>query len=771
MRIFRSRPVAIATITAIAIAPILFIGSPTLGWIVSSLAFLLGAIVLTLLLHSGNKTNCLIRHKAVLITLLLTSAAVYLTSAHSLYFFHYRTKIPPELIDNGASCLAEGRVDQIVSGAGYSTCTLTLRTLDSKGVQGRAVLSCSEQVSLQVGDVIRAEVTLQSPSEFYESESLYYALADGIRVCLICESPQDIEIIQTEPMLLRHLFMKWRANISARLLSLTGKERGGLAIALFLGDRDGLDAAISTNFRRTGTSHLLALSGMHVTVLMGIFAALSTHIGMPKRGRLLLLSALALLYLALTGFRLSAVRATGMLLLYYCAGFIGSRHDSLTTLGIIGWSILTLSPSAVVDCGYWMSFLAVFGLVTVLPKFNERLIYLRIPRKVHALIQGITASVIAVVAVSYCNWLFSGEIAPIGILMTVVLTPILSFILTLLPLVLLLDILPFLSAIPLAAPLSGALDIMIGLTEHVSNLRGIVFSLQLPYAGLILGVMLGILLILLILPIRHTRYLLLPPLLAACMLVIWSNSWTHIKFQDQIHLDYVVRSSGSVLCVSDSDGSVIIDTSSGSFSMMRDAKRAIAAQGATEIEHLILTHSHRAYNYSVERLGKQIKIRHLWIPLPQNEMEFLNLMTLHGRLSPLGTEIRCYTTGEEIVLFEEVVFQLLNASYLDRSAQPILTYTVQTPQQKLVFTSLVIQESSYNPTFRCEYQNADILILGNHGPSAKMPFQFPDTESNPYLILLDSSEQLAYLDLSPQSKVYQLPITVDIKRYSFEMMK
>ena len=771
MSIFKSRPVAIATVSAIAVAPILFIGSHTLSWFVTASVFLVLLFTLGLWIFARQKTSWLTRHEVVFITILLTSITVCIISVRSLYYFHYRTEIPSELYDGEIECLAEGVVDQIVSGAGYSTCTLTLHSLDGKAVQGRAVLSCNEQVSLQVGDVIRANIIPQSPEEFYEQDSLYDAIADGIRICLLCESSQEIERLETDPAPMKYLFIKWRSNISARLLTLTGKERGGLAIALFLGDRNGLDAGISNNFRRTGTSHLLALSGMHVTVLMGIFAGLTTNIGIPKRGRLLLLTALALLYLGLTGLRLSAIRATGMLLLFYCAGFIGSRHDPLTTLGLIGWSILSVSPYSVVDCGFWMSFLAVLGLVTVLPIFNNWLTSSKIPYKLHTLLQGIAASLIAIISVSYCNWLFIGEISPIGILLTVVMVPILSLILTLIPAVLLLDILPFVSAIPLSLPLSLALDIMIDLAKYVSSLRNIVFSLQFPYAGLILSLMLGIILIMMILPYRHTRYLMIPPVLTACLLIAWSGIWTNLKFQDQIHLDYVVRNSGSVLVVSAQGGTALIDTSSGSFSMMRDAERALTAQGATEIEHLILTHFHRSYSYSVERLAKRRTIRYLWVPLPQNETDYLHLSALSDRISPLGTELRCYMPGEEIELFDEASFQILDTSYLARSSQPILTYTVQTSREKLTFTSPVVQECAYNSTFRCEYQETDILLLGNHGPNAKLQFQFPDTESDPYLILMDSSEQLLHLDLSVQSKAYRLPIVVDMERYSFKMMK
>ena len=205
--------------------------------------------------------------------------------------------------------------------------------------------------------------------------------------------------------------------------------------------------------------------------------------------------------------------------------------------------------------------------------------------------------------------------------------------------------------------------------------------------------------------------------------------------------------------------------------MMRDAEHAIREQGATEIEHVILTHHHRAYAYSIERLAKRWIIRTVWVPLPQTDEEYLHLSALQERLEPLGTEIRCYLIGEQIDLFGNAVFQIADASYLKRSSQPILTYLVQTTQETLTFSSLTITESDYYPTFRWIYDQTDVLIFGKHGPKVKQPFAYPNTEFTPQLILIDSSDLLSYLDLTPDSETYTLPMITDIKCYRFDLQK
>lgn len=770
MQILKSRPLATAALVAMLIAVAAFF-LPIYGKLLVLLLVLLLLISAVILLSVGKRTNFGII-QTIRITLVLTMITVCLTTLTSAYHFHIQTQIPEGIADNETYHNIECTViEEGSAGTGYSYYTVSLKAIDGQKTSGKAVLRCEYVSSAHLGDALCVQTTIQSPTVFYEPDEITYAIADGISICLISDRAEELQINKHNAMPLRQLLANWRANLSARLRSMTGKQCGGLATALFLGDRDGLDARISTNFRRTGVSHLLALSGLHVTLLMGMVAALTTRLGIPKRGKLLLLAALSLAYLALIGFRLSAVRATGMLLLFYFSEFLGTRRDPLTTLCVIGWGILTVSPSAVADGGFWMSFAAVFGLVTALPELNKWLDSKNISKKMRYICQAIAASAIAVTSVAYLSWLFCGEIAPIGILLTALLSPILTWILTMIPIVLFVDLLPFFSAVPFIPMLSVPLELMLHLTNQISQWRHITFSLQIPLAGMLLGTMTTVVLVMMIIPLRKKLFLLLPPVLTVICMVISMQLWNHIRFDDHLQASYVVRSSGSTLAISDHEGTAVIDTSSGSYSMLKDTAKAIREQGITEIEHLILTHYHRSHIYSTERLAKRQLIRYLWVPTPQSEADYFHLCALRDRMTPLGTEVRCYKLDEPLELFGDAVFQLVDASYIERSSQPILTYMLQTPHEILTYSSPVVQESDYYPTFRWICERTDILILGKHGPTIRQEIDLPLQENTPYLILTDSTSILPYLDLSTQSKIYEIPMITDIRCYKFNIPK
>lgn len=767
MQILRARPMATATLTAIASAIIAFF-LPANGKILLLTLFSAFLLVFALICVLSAKSRGQNAFSSVLITSILAIVTVSLTLFSSLYHFHLKTNIPDTIIDDNtvheAECLI---IEENGAGVGYSYFTVLLKTLDGQKVHGKALLECSYTATYHVGDVLKSNVQIQSIESHYDADNLYYAISDGIVVALTHEANDDIQKIGYDAMPLRRAFAYARDQLAARLISLVGKQSGGLASALFLGERDLLDQRISTDFRRTGVSHLLALSGMHVTLLMGMMTTLTQRIGIPKRGRLILLSVLLMIYLALIGFRISAVRASGMLLLFYIAEMLGRRHDSLTTLCMIGWGMLTVMPSAVADGGFWMSFSAVFGLVTVLPKFNEWLTFSKIPSKFHTAIQGMAASLTAVISVSFCTWLFCGEIAPIGILLTVVLTPILTVILVLIPPLLFLDILPFFSAAPFSPFLSFPLRCMILLTSQMSKLRNVSFTLQRPYIGAGLALMSVVLFVLLIIPLRRKILVVVPPILGAVLIVASTLIWNRVEYDDHLVLNYITRSSGSVLTVTDQEGTAIIDTSSGNYSILRDAQQVLYDQGMTEIEHLILTHYHRAHVYSTERLAKRCPIRYLWVPTPETDTDYHCLAALYERLTPCGTEIRCYQTGESIVLFQDAVFFVSDISYINRSSQPIVTYLLQTPSEVLTFSSPAVQESLYYPTFRWISDQTDILILSEHGPKIKQPLSLNVGNSLPAYVVADREEIL----LLPDATKCLIPTGTNIKYRTFKISK
>ena len=148
----------------------------------------------------------------------------------------------------------------------------------------------------------------------------------------------------------------------------------GILIALAMGERSGISQEQWQVFRATGTSHLVAISGLHVGLLAG-FIFLITRRLWPYCGSAALTLAspraaaiaallVATFYAALSGFAVPAQRALIMLFIVMLAIFRRNKIQSSQILSFALLAVLMLDPAAVLSAGFWLSFAAV-GIISV----------------------------------------------------------------------------------------------------------------------------------------------------------------------------------------------------------------------------------------------------------------------------------------------------------------------------------------------------------------------------------------------------------------------
>ncbi len=163
----------------------------------------------------------------------------------------------------------------------------------------------------------------------------------------------------------------------------------GLIKALTVGDKQGLNAEQWQLFRRTGTVHLLAISGLHIGLVAGFIFGLTQKIAiftghrLPHRLAAGCAILAALIYSALAGFALPTQRALIMLTVVLLA-LSWQRHIRVTHgMGLALWVILLLHPLAVLDPGFWLSFLAVFLIAYIFFGRLQRLVGWRAWLRLH----------------------------------------------------------------------------------------------------------------------------------------------------------------------------------------------------------------------------------------------------------------------------------------------------------------------------------------------------------------------------------------------------
>ncbi len=167
-------------------------------------------------------------------------------------------------------------------------------------------------------------------------------------------------------------WLRLRDSLSARLDGLF-KEQSGLAKALLLGVREGLDENVRQDFTKAGIAHVLAVSGLHVGFLVfGLLLLLSLLKPSPLV-RLMLVAVFLLAYCRLLDFTPSVVRASILSLLLLSAKLFKRRVDPLTSLAAAFLLILLARPLDLMNLGFQLSFLAVLGIVLLGDQIQYRL--------------------------------------------------------------------------------------------------------------------------------------------------------------------------------------------------------------------------------------------------------------------------------------------------------------------------------------------------------------------------------------------------------------
>lgn len=167
--------------------------------------------------------------------------------------------------------------------------------------------------------------------------------------------------------------LHWRSQLDARLHArLAGDPLVGVLAAIAVGDRSAITQAQWQVFRRTGTAHLMAISGLHIGMLAGLAGWLTLWLWpwLPRLRRVPALTAAAWAavlaggaYAGLAGLSIATVRAWWMVAIGALALSQRRALRPYQVLALALTAILVFNPLAVLGAGFWLSFAAVTWIV------------------------------------------------------------------------------------------------------------------------------------------------------------------------------------------------------------------------------------------------------------------------------------------------------------------------------------------------------------------------------------------------------------------------
>ncbi len=249
----------------------------------------------------------------------------------------------------------------------------TLFLVDGKGVADISVhLQGSDDVVFRRGDIVQARVRRlpSRPPAFPGAfDAAFFLERAGAAAALgvvrtgrgggRAPSLDVVPVDAASPYLTLRRWLDALRGLAIRRTLDYGGEHGGMLAAMLYGYRKETAAGVQGAFRRVGIGHILAISGLHVGMIVGMLWWLAGRIGWPGRWRAAACLVLSLLYLGLSGGAVAATRATLMADIHLAGLIRGRGGDMLNSLGAAALGIVLANPTAPLDIGFQLSFTAV----------------------------------------------------------------------------------------------------------------------------------------------------------------------------------------------------------------------------------------------------------------------------------------------------------------------------------------------------------------------------------------------------------------------------
>ena len=341
-----------------------------------------------------------------------------------LFFIGYFITFTHDISDNKVQTQEKGiitaRVTKVVD-SGYSVRIMLNNCIfDGKRLMNGVVLELSagdENASvIRRGDNITAGVVMDKPPSAdnpgqFDSRAYYKSLGYSFYV----KKPEIINVTHG-----KNILIYWLDDIKLKLKSVYAgccdAVDAGVYEAMVLGDKSDMDKDINDLFSSAGIGHILAISGLHISMIgMGLFGILR-RCGAGYSVAAAVSGVLVILYGVMTGSSVSSVRAIVMFGCAVYAQVIGRTYDILSAVSLAAIIIIFKNPYIITNSGFLLSFLAIAGVSAVSGGFMvKRLKWLTSPL-------AIWLSTLPVML-----W-FYYEIPMYSIILNLVVVPLMSFI-------------------------------------------------------------------------------------------------------------------------------------------------------------------------------------------------------------------------------------------------------------------------------------------------------------------------------------------------------
>jgi len=245
---------------------------------------------------------------------------------------------------------------------------------------------------------------------------------------------KDIRIVKEEESFSPDIYLhRLNLAISEKYKKILGDKNAGSLSAMVLGDKRGLDEEIKELYQENSISHLLSISGLHISLLGGAVFLFLRRLKVSFRFPLITSSIILIIYGAFTGFSVSTSRAIVMMSVLFISFVIGKSYDLPSGLALAALILIVMNHRVIYQSGFLLSFFAVIGIFYIMPEllyiFKVDIYHKRgIIKGLHLLLASIISSIsilLATLPIVLNNFY---EVSLTGIILNIIVIPLMSLV-------------------------------------------------------------------------------------------------------------------------------------------------------------------------------------------------------------------------------------------------------------------------------------------------------------------------------------------------------
>ncbi|ADQ15114.1 DNA internalization-related competence protein ComEC/Rec2 [Halanaerobium hydrogeniformans] len=418
----------------------------------------------------------------------------------------------------------------------------------------------------------------------------------------------------------KNYLIKSKYNILSTIDSLVSNENAGFIKAILLGERSAISYHKEKQLQEAGASHLLAISGLHIAIIIMVFSYFAFNIFEERKTALCVITLFNIIYIILVGVRASILRASIFALLYLWAEIFNRKADFLNIIAFSLLINLLINPYLLFTVGLQLSYSLVLTLYYLTPLISEFL------NKIFAV--SIAAQLAAIPLTAY----YFGQYAYIALITNLWAIPIISFLLPLILFILVLStVLPPLIYF-FGPPLEMILNIFFKTLELMTQIQGRMLTISRPNLALVFLYYI----IMFTLPyVFKTRIIelnnkkfnwarkIFPVTFLIIFLLIFSTFNSGL-----LELHFISVGQGDGIYIQFPDGqNMLVDTGPPG-PQGRNIEYSILPflnyKGVSSIDYLVISHFHADHTGGIPTLLENKNVRNIFIAQPAERDQFKN---------------------------------------------------------------------------------------------------------------------------------------------------